>query len=165
MKIKFYLLLLVYFIYGCGITVNTYQQKSLADTKIKVEVQNRTFDAGVTYIFKDACEASFVKKGATVVDADENYFIALEIKEIKATPVSFNTTDIATNYNLNLKGSFKIIKVEGNSKKVLIEDSFSNLQTFSVANVDLTEIKRQLSIMQAAYEISESIKDRLIMLQ
>lgn len=165
MKIKFYLLLLLFFLYGCGITVKTFKQKSLVDTKIKVEVHNRTFDAGVTYIFKDACESSLVKKGATVVDDNENYFIALEIKEIKATPVSFSATDIATNYNLNVKGSFKILKIEGNNRKVVIEDSFSNLQTFSVANVDLTEIKRQLSIMQAAYEISESIKDRLIMLQ
>jgi len=165
MKIRLYLLFLSIFLTGCGVTVRSYQQSSLSDVKIRVEVYNKTYDAGVTYIFKDACEASLVKKGATVVSVDENYYIELVIKEVKTTPVSFSVTDIATNYNLNVKGSFKVFKIDGKSRKKVIENDFSSLQSFSVTNPDMTETKRQLSIMQAAYEISEGIKDRLTMLQ
>ncbi len=150
---------------GCGVTVKSYDQKNLSHLKVRVEVQNKTYEAGLSYIFKDACEAALFKRGAEIVNFNENLFIEITIKEIKAVPVSFGAEDIATNYNLSMNGSFRVFRIEGNNKKLLLEDGFSSVQNYHVSNVEMTETKRQLSIMQAAYEITEGIKDRVIMLE
>lgn len=162
---KLIALFLLLFTCSCGVTVKSFDNKVISALKVRVEVQNKTYEAGVTYIMKDACEASLVRQGATIVDVNEDYLILLVVKEIKAIPISFSTADIATNYNLFVNGGYKIVKVAGKERKVVLEDSFSTVQNYSAGNAELTEIKRQLSIMQAAYEISESIKDRLSMLQ
>lgn len=162
---KLFSLLLIFLSVACSVTVKSYDTKSLSNIKVRVEVTNNTYEAGVTYILKDACEAALIKKGANLVDFKEDYLIQLVVKEIKAMPISFGLTDIATNYNLFINGGYKIIKVEDKGRKTVLEDNFSSVQNYSVENVQLTEIKRQLSIMQAAYEISEGIKDRLSMLQ
>lgn len=152
---------------SCGITVKSYKTELLSNQKVRVDVKNRTYEAKVTYILKDACESALVKSGANVVDKEEEYLIEIELKEIKAQPVSFSVADIATNYNLEIKGSFKIFTIKDNKKIILAEDDFSPVKGYPVSNsnVELTETKRQLAIMQATYEISESIKDRLVMLQ
>lgn len=156
-----------FFLAACGITVKSYKTELLSNQKVRVDVQNKTYEAGVTFILKDACESALIKSGAQVVDTEEEYLVKIELKEVKAKPVSFSVADVATNYSLEVKGSFKIFIIKDDKKMLLMEDDFSPVKgyTASSSNVELTETKRQLAIMQAAYEISEGVKDRLVMLQ
>lgn len=163
-KIKIWILLFSLLIAGCGISIKNTSHKNLSNTKVRVDVKNKTYEAGATYIFKDACESSLTKKGAHIVEYGEDYFIELVLKEIKITPISFNSADVASNYNLIINGDFKIVKLTEKETKTLLADTFSSTQNFPVTTIEFTETRRQLALMQAAYEITESIKDRLVML-
>lgn len=161
---KYYCLVIILFLLGCSTSIKEVKDKNLQGKIIRVEINNNTYEVGITHIFKSILEDVLLKRGATPVEVGESIKVQINILDIKANPVSFDKRDIANSYNLTVIASIKIFGIEGDKEKILKEFKLSPTFNYAVKGLTDAEIERQLVIEKAAFEISSIIFDYLTML-
>lgn len=130
---------------------------------VRVEVNNNTYEAGITHLFKDAIEKDIIQNGGIITEVGENLKIYVDIIELKTIPVTFDKKYIANSYNLIVKTNIKFFSVDANGEKMLKEISISPIYNYNVKkDITDTEIERQLSLDKAVFEISSIILNNLI---
>ncbi len=161
---KYYCLIIILFFWGCISSIKSIDENNLKDRLIRVEVNNHTYEVGISHIFKAIMEDILIKRGATAVEFDEQFKIQINISDIKTKPLTFDKKDIANSYSLTIISYIRIYSINNNEEKLIKEFRLSPVYSYPVKGLTDAEIERQLAIQKAAFEISAIIYDYLIML-
>lgn len=161
---KYYCLIVFFIFFSCSTKIKSLDEKNLSGKIIRVEVNNNSYEAGITHIFKGIIENDIIKRGGEVTEIGENIKIYVNIIDIKTTPVTFDKKDFANSYNLIVKSDIKIYDVGGQKEKLIKGFSLSPIYSYSIKGLTDSEIERQLSIEKAVFEISSVIISNLIAL-
>ncbi len=158
---KYYCLIIILLFSSCVYSVKSMDEKSLQGKTIRVEVNNNTYEVGISHIFKGIMEDILLKRGARPVEVDEQLKVQINISDIKAQPVTFDKKDTANSYSLKVISDIKIFTVSSNNEKLIKELRLTPVYNYVVKGLTDAEIERQLAIEKAALEISAIIYDYL----
>ncbi len=161
---KYYYLILLIVLFACSTEIKRLEEKNLAGKLIRVDVNNSSYEVGITHIFKNVIETDIIKRGGNVTEIGENIKISVDIIEIKSDPISFDKRDVANIYNLTVKANIKIYAVDKDKENILKNFRLTPNYNYEVKGLTDGELKRQLSIEKAAHEISSIIISNLVIM-
>lgn len=159
---KYYCLIFLFFLTSCGISVREYKLNSLKDESIKISVVNKTHEPNITSLFTKTIEERLIKRGAKIVDNNENYEVVVFLADIKNRAVSYTSSDIVGAYVIQIIGSYSI--KEKNKNTPVATGVFNISNNYNIRSIVDSEIERANALKKSANEIAESIYGKLAIL-
>ncbi len=163
-KISKYYCIIIFLLFfaSCSITIKEYKLKDVKDWKIKISVINKTHEPALTSLFIKNIEEKLIKRGAFIVDKDEDCEITVILNTLKTQAVAYTSKDIIGANIIQITGAFTIKTKNKNTPDSYGVFNISN--NYEIKNIIESERERNYALTKAAREASESIYGKLVTL-
>ncbi|MCX7991573.1 MAG: hypothetical protein N2999_06030 [Proteobacteria bacterium] len=158
---KYYCLIFFVIFFSCSQNIKVVEEKNLTGRLIRVEINNHSYEIGITHLFKNIIERDIIKRGGEAVESGESLLIQVDILDVKAIPASFDKKDVANSYNLNVKTDIKIYGLDKETRRLIKSFKLTPVNNYTVKSLTDAEIERQISLEKSASEISSVILSSL----
>lgn len=160
---KYYcLILFLLFFVSCGVTVKEYKINNIKDWKIKISLINKTHEPSLSSLFIKNVEEHLIKRGALIVDGDEDYEVTIVLNTLKTQAVAYTVKDIIGAYIIQVSGIYSIKAKNKNTPETSGVFNISN--NYNVKDIVESEIERSKALKKSATEVAESIYGKFAIL-
>lgn len=160
---KYYcLILFLLFFASCGITVKEYKINNIKDWKIKITLINKTHEPSLSSLFIKNVEEHLIKRGASIVDGDEDYEVTIVLNTLKTQAIAYTIKDIIGAYIIQVSGIYTIKEKDKNTPAT--SGVFNISSNYNIKNIVESEVERSKALKKSATEVAESIYGKLAIL-